>query len=357
MKMAWSSSLPQHMFSRAARGGRLAIGFAAGLVVSLGLLASLGAPPRRVVGLLVEATGRAQQTDALLELIPVLLIALGSGLCFRAGFWNIGGEAYFYTGALVATAVGLEFSDFPAPVLLPFMILTSGLAAATLSGLVGFMKAHRQVNEVVLSIMLNFAVLPIIAYMVRVPLRDPNDPIPYSAAVPPAARLPHLGDSRLHAGLFLVIVVAAILVYVTNGSRLGFRVRVLGANPDAGRASSIGVARTLITIAAIMGFLSGMAGMLEVSGVTYRLNGSLSPGYGYIAIIVALLGGLSPIGTAVAAWLYATLGVMSDALQVEFGIAKDVVTVLFVMMLLFMLLSDSLLKRFMKFAPSAASSR
>jgi simple sugar transport system permease protein len=333
------------------RIAHVAAGLACGVAVMVVALWLAGANPGAVLSSIFRSaiTSRALQTDAVLNAIPVLLIALGSAACFRARFWNIGGEAYFYTGALVATAVGLKLSAIPAPLLVALMAIAAAAAGALLSGIVGILHVRRKVNEVVVTLMANLVLLQVVGYAIRGPLADPASRLGYSAMLPQQARLPAagIGLPRVHAGLYVAIVAIAVMYYIVMRSTLGHRLRVIGENEEAAVASGIDASRAILFASVTIGLLGGLAGMLQVSGVTNRLYVGLSPapGFGYIAIMTALLGGMHPFGVALATGFYSILSGASDGLQVEFGLQRGFVAAFFVVILLFVLASETLFAR------------
>jgi simple sugar transport system permease protein len=295
------------------------------LGVALGalLLGVMNAPPLDVFRSIARSVrSPSLMSDALLQATPILLLALGTSMCFQAGFWNIGGEAYFYGGAIGAMAVGLNLDLPPIPLLLA-MAGAGILVGAALSSIPAILRIRRQINEVVVTLMMNLAIIQVVAYAVRAPLADPASRLAFSEMLPAKAILPsaHLVSSRVHVGIYL-------------------------ANPEAAAGTGLRVGRVIVIASVTFGALGGLAGMLQVSGATQRLYVGLSPdpGFGYIAVMTALLGGLRPLGVVLSTAFFAVLSAASDTLQVEFGIPQGTISMFFIIVLLTILAVDTVLK-------------
>jgi simple sugar transport system permease protein len=185
------------------------------------------------------------------------------------------------------------------------------------------------VLEVISTIMLNFVALHLVSYLVRGPLQEPTHVFPQTPSIADAARMPRLGPvTRLHLG-FLVAVVACVAVgWILRNTAAGFRLRAVGANPDAARSAGlINVERVTMRAFLVSGAFAGLAGAIEVSGVTYALYENISPGYGYTAIAVALLARLNPAGVLLTGTLFGMLEAGAAAMQRDAGVPSVVVSV------------------------------
>ena len=223
---------------------------------------------------------------------PLLLAGIGLLLAFRARFWNIGAEGQLLAGAVGATAVAL-FAGLPAPVVVPAMFLAGGLAGAAWGALPALLKARWGVNEIITTLMFNYIALYAVRWLINGPWKARSATgFSYSERFPPEAALATWGDTRLHwptlaIALVLVVVVAQLLAR----SRFGFEVEVLGRSPEAARYAGVDAARVTLILAAVAAGAAGLAGVGEVAGIHRRLvePTQLSLGYGYAAILVALL--------------------------------------------------------------------
>jgi len=245
-------------------------------------------------------------------------------VAFQSGVFNIGAEGQFLAGALAATAVGTR----PAPAALHLLlVLTSGaLAGAVVAAAAGALRILRSVNEVISTILLNFVLLYLVSYAVHGPLQEAAHRYPQSDPLLPSATLPAVfGSTRLHAGVPLAFMLALAAGVLMRRTALGLRLRAAGLNADAARLAGFPVRRDLAFAFALSGALAGLAGAVEVAGVTGRLYERISPGYGYTAIAVALLGGLRAPGVVAAAVFFAALAAGASAMERSAGVSSVLV--------------------------------
>ena len=274
----------------------------------------------------------------LVRATPLILAGLAVAVAFRAGVWNIGAEGQLLVGAAAATAVALHFGATLGTLVLLPAIAAGALAGALFAGIAGVLRARFGVLEIISTIMLNFVGLHLIGYLIRGPLQEPTGLYPQSATLPPDSRLPLLvPGTRLHWGIVIAVVAAAALWAVLRFTEVGFRIRAVGANAVAARvAGSIDVAAVALTAFLASGALAGIAGALEVTGVTYALYESLSPGYGYTAIAVALLARLDPFGILMTGTLLGALQAGGAAMQRDAGVPSVLVTIVEAVLILAM---------------------
>ena len=255
-------------------------------------------------------------SSTLVRAVPLILIGLGISVAFRGGAFNIGAEGQFYAGAIAATWAGLHLAGQP-----PAVAIAALLTAATVAGLCWvavpvWLKLRFGVIEVISTLLLNFVALSLVSYMVQGPLQERGRIYPQSDAIAEAARLPLLPGSRLHAGLVLALAGGLILWFLFARTLWGFRLRVVGIGPRAAEVSGRIDSQRMSAVALLLsGAIAGLAGGVEVSGVSYALFQNLSPGYGFTGIAVALLGGLHPIGVIVAGCLFGALEAGAGAMQ------------------------------------------
>lgn len=245
--------------------------------------------------------------QTLLKAIPLMLTTLGVTITFAAGLWNIGAEGQLTIGALAASWLALNHGTWPAPVLLPAMMLL-GLAGGALWALLPAVpRAYVGLNEVISTLLLNYVALLVVDYLVFGPWADPTAfNFPYSPAFSDAARLPMLfGD--VHLGLILALAATVIVAAVLRHTVWGYELRTSGASAGAARYAGMPVTRNILGAMAAGGALSGLAGMAEVSGMIFRVQQGISPGYGYSAIIIAWLAKLNPWAAVPVAVLFAGL--------------------------------------------------
>lgn len=261
-------------------------------------------------------------TITMVRAVPLILTGLAVSLAFRAGVWNIGAEGQLYAGAIAAVAVGIGGAGLPALILVPVVLLAAALAGALWAAVPAFMRVRLGVGEVITTILMNFVGVYLAAYMVSGPLQEARGIFPQTDPIADAAQLPILlPGTRVHMGVVLAVAVGAVMWVVFKRTRFGFAVRAVGSAPKAARiVGLIPVDRVMIISFLASGAVAGLAGGVEIAGVTFALYADLSPGWGYTAIAVALLGGLHPIAVIGTGLLFGALGSGAAAMQRDAGI-------------------------------------
>jgi len=274
----------------------------------------------------------------LVRATPLILAGLAIALAFRGGVWNIGAEGQLLAGAAAAAAIGLGWGGGLGAIGLVPGLLAGALGGALLAAVAGILRARFAVLEIISTIMLNFVALHGVGYLIRGPLQEPTGIYPQSATLPVGSRLPTLiPGTRLHWGIVLAFLAAIAIWIVVRHTAVGFRIRAVGANPTAARsAGSIDVDRTTLWVFVASGALAGLAGAVEVYGVTYALYESLSPGYGYTAIAVALLARLNPLAVLLTGTLLGALQAGGAAMQRDAGVPSVLVSIVEAVLILAM---------------------
>jgi simple sugar transport system permease protein len=287
-------------------------------------------------------SANALLSSTLVRATPLLLAGLGVALAFRAGIWNIGADGQLLAGAAAATAVGLWLTDTPSLVAIPVLLTAGAFAGLCWAAIAEVLRRGRGVLEVISTIMLNFVALHLVGFLVHGPLQEPLGVYPQSPAIDEAARLPKLlPNTRLHAGFALALVAAPLMWWWLRSTAAGFRVRAVGANPSAARiAGRIDVAKVSGLAFLASGAFAGLAGGVEISGVTFALYENLSAGAGYTAIVVALLGRLNPLGVVIAAVIFGALESGALAMQRDAGVPSVVVTAVEATLILLLLMGE-----------------
>ena len=284
----------------------------------------------------------ALTSATLVRAVPLILIGLGLALAFRGGAFNIGGEGQFYAGAIAATWIGLSVGGLPSPVAVATVLSGAVLAGALWVAIPVLLRARFGVLEVISTLLLNFVAEALTSLLVQGPLQESQRIYPQSDPVAESARLPVLPGTRLHAGLLLALVGAVLLHWVFTRTLWGFRLRAVGLGPRAAEIAGRIDSRRMTALAlAFSGAIAGLAGGVEVTGVSYALFQNLSPGYGFTAIAVALLGRLHPFGVVVAGLLFGALEAGAGAMQREADVPAVAVYVVEAVVILAVLLAES----------------
>ena len=270
---------------------------------------------------------------------PLIAAGLGVGLAFRAALFNIGGRGQMLLAGAASGWVAFKF-DLPLIVHLPLAILAGMVAGALWAGIAGVLKARTGAHEVIVTIMLNYVgyYLVFFALSRKGLLQAPGSANPKSAPAKESAIMPKvLGDQfNLHLGFVLAVIAVGIVWWLLNRSTLGYRIRAVGENPSAARASGINVGLTYTVVMLIAGALVGLAGANQVLGtVTSGVTTDLDAGIGFDAITVALLGRSRPLGILGAGILFGAFKAGGFAMQASEGIPVDIVLVVQSLIVLF----------------------
>ena len=283
---------------------------------------------------------RLSVTEMLTRATPLILTGLAAAVAFRARLWNIGGEGQFFMGALATAWIGHSL-DLPGPLGIPVLLIAGMVAGATLLAGPAFLRLRFGVDEVVTTLLLNFIVILFVGLMIEGPLRDPFAfGWPSSVPVDGDFRLPDLvANTRLHIGLLFAIAAAGVVWLILARTVFGAETRAAGLNASAAAFAGISLPRTLMGVALLSGALAGLAGSVEVLGVTAGVTTTMSPGFGYAGIVVAMLAALHPAGVVAAAIFVATVFVGADAMSRATGVPSFIADVIVALCLLTMLVA------------------
>jgi simple sugar transport system permease protein len=266
--------------------------------------------------------------------VPIGLCAIGIAIAYRARLWNIGAEGQLYFGALAATGIGLALPPTMSPFLaIPAVLVAGIVAGAAWATLAAIPRAWFGVSEILSTLMLNYVAILAVEYLVLGPWSDPATfSFPYSPPIAAAAQIGPVYNS-LHGGVLLLLALVLLLAMLDRGLRWGYELRVFGDAPRAAHYARIAAPAIVISALAAAGACAGLAGAIEVSASTTRLQAGLSPGYGFIAILVCWLADGRPFLILICSILYAGLLNGGFALQVS-GIPPAISNILQAMLLL-----------------------
>lgn len=275
--------------------------------------------------------------ESLVAATPYIFAGLALGLGFRSGVFNIGAEGQIFVGALAGTFVGYSIPNLPMIIHLPLTLLAGALGGAIWGFIPGWLKATTGGHEVINTIMMNYIAFRLSDWLLTGPMKRPESYNPVSPTISDSAMLPRFfGDPiRFHIGFFVALLVAWLVYWFLFKTTIGFDLRTVGANPNAGRYAGMNVKRTIILSMTLSGALAGLAGINEVSGVTHSLAMAFSSGYGFDAIALALLGRNHPVGIVLSALLFGTLRNGATRMQVVADIPIDIISILQAVILMF----------------------
>ena len=315
----------------------------AALAVGGILIAWVGEDPIEVYRImltksLLEGSG---WRETMILTVPLGLIGLGLAFGFRAGVWNIGAEGQLVVGALLAITVVGHFPNLPGIVLIPLGLLAGVLGGALWGALAGFLHVRFELNAVIVTLLLVFVALPLLNWAVRVPLKDPASFLPQSRTVGNAA-LPAIPGTDVHIGFLLLLVLVPIGTWLLAYTRFGFLVRAHGANRFAVYANETTRERLPFLLLVISGGLAGAAGFVQLAGVQSRVGAGTAAGFGFTAVIVAILGRSHPVGVLVAALGLSAMLVGAEAAQRSLGLPVVLMQSIQAMMVIFLVAGEAL---------------
>ena len=317
------------------------------LFVGAVMFALIGQDPARA--LYVYFVEPLTETWSLHELaikaVPLILIATGLSLCFRSGNWNIGAEGQFIMGGVAGSSVPILFPDFTGFAVLPSMLIAGILGGMVWASIPAILKNRFGANEILTSLMLVYVAELFLDWIVRGPWRNPEGyNFPESRTFTEWQVLPEMLDGgRTHYGaLFAVVGVILVWLMLTKTMK-GFEIEVIGQAPRAGRFAGFDPKKTTLFVFLVSGAFAGLAGISEVSGAIQQLRPSISPGYGFTAIIVAFLGRLNPLGIFAAGLVLALSYLGGEAAQVSLNVSDKISSVFQGLLLFFVFACDTLI--------------
>lgn len=337
---------PQHSSLMAAVSPLIA--FALTLIIGAIIFIAIGKPPGAALYAYFVAplTELWSVHELAIKATPLIIIAVGLSVAYLSNNWNIGAEGQFIMGGIFGSLIPIVFPGFQNVLTLPLMILFGILGGMAWGAIPAFLKTRFNTNEILTSLMLVYVAQLFLDWLARGWLRDPQGyAFPGSIRFPPAATLPEIAPSQggAHYGLVFALFVAVALWFVMTRTLKGFEVRVMGASPRAGRFAGFSSKRMTYFAFLLSGGLAGLAGISEVSGAIGQLRETISPGYGFTAIIVAFLGRLNPLGAVVAGFVLALTYLGGEAAQISLGISDKLARVFQGLLLFLVLACDTLI--------------
>jgi general nucleoside transport system permease protein len=285
--------------------------------------------------------------DTIVNATPLILVGLAVGLGFKAGLFNIGGQGQFLIGAVASAAAGAALSQSSPVIAIPLAVL-AGMAAGALYGFIpGFLKAFTGAHEVVTTIMLNYVAIYVVAYLITGPLRQPGASFAVSPDVG-AAGLPailNVGTGHAgHVGILIPLLVVPAMWWLLYRSTIGFEIRTVGANPDAALYAGMRPRRLVVLALTLGGLLAGLAGAVEILGVSGNMPAAYSTNIGFDAITVALLGRANPVGIVFGGLLLGAMRAGAPLMETVADVPRQMVDVL-QGIILFFLAADVVVRR------------
>lgn len=267
-------------------------------------------------------------TEVIIRAIPLCIIAIGVSVAYRSGIINIGAEGQMALGVICFTGVALSCDSLPKFILLPMCLIAAMIGGALWGFIPGILKAKLKVSELLSTVMLNYIAAQLYALCLRTIYMDPTDKAtPQSERLVDAVHISRI-TGRLHTGLIIALVVAVIIYFLMWRTTYGYKLRAAGASDRASRYGGINVAKYVTIAMIISGALAGLAGGVEIAGVHRRAIEGITNNYGFAGVVVALFGGLHPIGIIPASYFFGLLIYGSTLISGETQVPANIVGVM-----------------------------
>ena len=323
-------------------------------IISGIVLKMIGGDPILVLKFFFSATfgSWAVFSDTMVKATPLIMVGLPCAVAFKMKLWNIGAEGQFYMGAFFSSLVVLipmvNLETTPKFIVIALMVIMGMIGGAIWGFIPGYLKAKYQVNEIIITLMLNYVALYWNNFWIFDKWSDAG--FQMTPQFEKVAWLPRLSDLAkeykafsgitLHLGVVFGIIAAIIIWWILERSHWGYEIKLIGDNPQAARYAGLNITKNLVLVMMLSGALAGLAGMSEISGVVHRLQEKISPGYGFTGIIVAWLAKLNPFAVIIVSILFGALIIAGRQIQPS-GIAN-----LLQGIILFMVISSDVLLRY-----------
>ncbi len=303
------------------------------LIISLLLLAIMsmiyGANPVIVLSSLFQGALRGKKSVifTLMQTAPLILTGLAVYIPYKAGFFNIGGQGQLELGALAAVYVATNMSGSP------LLVITTALLAAMATGILAiliplYLKLKRGANEVTTTIMMNFAGINLVYALITSVMKDPKAFYGATRSIPQQYRLPIFpASSGIHLGIWFALLIAILASWVMKNTVSGIHLKAVGNNPEAAKAAGIPVTRLITVSVLVGGALAGLAGAIEVMGVTYRVAEGWALSWGFSGISVAFLGN-NPLGIIPVAFVLSILETGARYMQAMTGVPSALMSII-----------------------------
>jgi ABC-type uncharacterized transport system permease subunit len=324
------------------------IALVASIAVAAIIIAVSGADPGTLLFAILKGSFGSKNAiiDTLIKATPIFITGLATVVAFRAKVWNIGQEGQLYAGAIGATFIVLAFPslNLPSFLYIPLLLLAAVMGGAIWGGIPGYLKAKYNVNEIVVTVMFNYIMLYLTAFLLGGAWQEPNSHYFNTIRFPDNTALPMLFGSRLHSGFALALLLSVGVYFLLWKMRLGYEIRAMGINPTASKYKGIPIKTITFVVMLLSGAICGLGGGIELLGIQHRLIYGFSANFGFTGILIALLGRLNPFGVAIASIFFGALQNGSSAMIIYSNVPRQLVTMLMGLVIIMLLFFEALFK-------------
>ncbi|WP_291358716.1 MULTISPECIES: ABC transporter permease [Acinetobacter] len=290
-------------------------------------------------------------SELIIKASPLILIALGLAVGFRARLFNIGAEGQLAMGAIFGGGIAILFHEQIGWWILPLMVIMGAIGGAIWGLIPALLKTHFNAQETLTTLMMNYVAFFLLMYLVNGPWRDPDGMnFPQSLMFSESATLPLIMEgTRINASIFITIIAVVLFWVFIRKSLMAYKLEVSGQAPLAAQYAGFSAKKAIWLSLGVSGLMAGIAGICEVAGPIGQLNPNISPGYGYAAIIVAYLGRLNPIGIVLSGFLMALIYLGGELAQMQLQLPVAITGIFQGLLLFFLLASDALIENRYRF--------
>ncbi|MET0896204.1 MAG: ABC transporter permease [Acidimicrobiia bacterium] len=322
-----------------ARGlGRTLVAVGGAIVIFGAFMQMKGANPIDAYRDMWQSTFQSSDSieQILVKATPLIFAALAVTVPARAGLVNVGGEGQLVMGGVGAAAVVVWFGNgMPTAVVLVLMAIFGAVAGAIWAGIAAVLRARLSINEAVTTLLLNYVAVDVMLFLVYDAWKDPGGfGDPKTTPLTDSERLPIIGSTTLHLGFVLAIIATAVVWFALTRTSWGFKLSVVGGNPEAARQAGLKVGLLLTSSMLVGGALAGIGGFTQLAGAEYQLRPGFLLTYGYIGFLASWLARHHPVRVALAATLLAAIAVGGDSLQLDSALPAAAVNILMALLLL-----------------------
>jgi simple sugar transport system permease protein len=271
------------------------------------------------------------------RMAPLLLIAAGLIVAFRAGIWNLGGDGQFLLAAVIAAAAGPALiGTLPDILVLAICMLLSVVAGALWSVIPAILKARYGINEIITSMMMSFLGTSFANVLIKLLFWDPATTVPQTRTLPVADRLPRIGDTTVHCGILVALAVIILVHLMMARTAFGLKLQVVGANPAAAVHAGLNVAGLTIATFAISAGLIGLGGAVDILGVFGTVRADWNPQYTFLVVPLVFLARFNGFGVIGFTFFFSALMIGGDSAARRVGVPTSFVLVLVALLLIFL---------------------
>lgn len=320
------------------------VSLALALLIGAIIIVALGKNPAEAYGYLLRGSFGSMNSisETILKATPLIFCGLAATFAYRCGVINLGGEGQFVMGSIMALVFSNQLFHVKGAAGVIFSVIAGTLAGALWGLVPAILKAYRGLNEMIVTIMLNYIAVLFMEFLYSGPLLEGI--IPQTAAVDEGARLAILiPGTKIHLGILIAAVVAVAMYYFLFYTSKGVQLRAVGLNPIAAQVNGLNIKKFVFLSFCVSGAIAGLGGALELHGAQFRLMGGYGSGYGFDGIAIALIGQLNPIGTVLVGYLFAVLRTGANTMQVGSGIPTPVIDIIQALIIIFVVAGTALI--------------